>query len=60
MCQIIKPTERLLLCLTMGVACGNFLKAQESCAKVMFDDEAQMGVVCYTKQLATEHKSGKL
>jgi hypothetical protein len=44
----------------MGVACGNFLKAQESCAKVMFDDEAQMGVVCYTKQLATEHKSGKL
>jgi hypothetical protein len=44
----------------MGVAWGNFFKAQESCAKVMFGDVAQMGVVCHTKQLAIEHKSGKL
>jgi hypothetical protein len=44
----------------MGVAWGNFLKAQESCAKVMFCDVAQMVVVCHTKQLAIEHKSGKL
>jgi hypothetical protein len=44
----------------MGVGWGNFLKAQESCAKVMFDDEAQMGVVCHIRQLAIEHKSGKL
>jgi hypothetical protein len=46
--------------LSIGVALGNFLKAQESCAKVMFGDEAQMGVVCHNTQLAIEHKSGKL
>jgi hypothetical protein len=44
----------------MAVAWGNFFEAQESCAKVMFDDEAQMGVVCHIKQLAIENKSGKL
>jgi hypothetical protein len=44
----------------MGVALGIFLKTQESCAKVMFDDEAQMRVVCHIKQHAIAHKSGKL
>jgi hypothetical protein len=45
--------------LTIGVAWGNFLKAQESFAKIMFDDESQMGVVCHIKQLAIEHKKWK-
>jgi hypothetical protein len=42
----------------MGVAWGNFLKAQESCAKVVFDDKWELFVILNNLQI--EHKSGKL